>query len=66
MRSSLRLRHLDAATRFRCRLRSILMRSCDSMSMGDIGGEVDAMECAGSSLMSIEPGGGQREEIGGG
>lgn len=54
MRSSLRLRHLDAATRFRCRFRSNLIFSWVSISMGLMGGELGTV--CGSSFIATGKG----------
>uniref|UniRef100_A0A182IYA0 Uncharacterized protein n=1 Tax=Anopheles atroparvus TaxID=41427 RepID=A0A182IYA0_ANOAO len=56
MRSSFRRRHLEAATRFRRRFRSSLMRSCESMSIGLIGGDWLLEVACGSSF--TKPGSG--------
>lgn len=54
MRSSFLRRHLDAATRLRCRFLSSLIFSWDSMLMGDMGGDEDATlgTVCGSSLIT--------------
>lgn len=48
MRSSFRFRHLVAASRFRSRLRSTLMRSWSSMLMGDTGGVASRLRASGT------------------